>query len=242
MGYGMKNISVERVPHLYLRVYETLKDAIVSGEFSPGEPITETKLAKELQVSRTPIRDALRQLSKDGLIVHQDNGTAVVFAPTVSDVAEIYVCRAALEGQAAAIAAQSLPSGMTDELTEVLQQSVRANENGDVESVVNLNTQLHSKIIHASQNRDLIQAVEAMRLRILQSRRISLRNPSHRATSLKKHGQIVEEISKKNTKEVERLMTQHVLDAGSRVIKFLGIPDDPSPTISYLLQLTEEAQ
>ena len=235
----MEKLSVEKVPPLYSRVYETIREAIVNGAFSPGEQIVETELAHRLSVSRTPVRDALRQLAKDGLIVQTD-GHATVFAPTVSDIAEIYASRAALEGLAAAIATQNALSDLPEELERILEKAIQANENGDVDRVVNLNTKFHSKVIRASRNRLLIQTIEGMHLRTMQSRQLSLCNPEHRSISLKEHRQIVEEIGKGNSEGMQKLVSHHILKAGCRVVQHMGVPKEPSATISYLWRCVEE--
>lgn len=234
-----KKLAVEKTPPLYLRVYEILKDSIVNGDFAPGDQIIETKLADEFNVSRTPIRDAIRQLAKDGLVVAQENGVATVFAPTVFDVADIYVTRAALEALAGTIIGTQPTKKYLGNLREILRKSTEAIERGDVRSVVQCNTDFHRTIIYESQNRKIIHTIEAMHLQIMQIRRTSLEKLQHRSTSLSEHIEIVEAFEQGDPTQIHRMVSEHILRAGCRMIQYIGIPEQPSQTIEYLLKFKE---
>ncbi|MEO1465192.1 MAG: GntR family transcriptional regulator, partial [Cyanobacteria bacterium J06633_1] len=90
-------ISIQRSQSLRQQVYEALKRIILKGDLASGERIVETKLAKQLEVSRTPIREAIGQLKKEQLIVSKPNGGFVVATLSVQDAAQLYDCRVALE-------------------------------------------------------------------------------------------------------------------------------------------------
>ena len=89
-------------------VYETLLEAVLSGRMAPGTIVSEVALAKQLEVSRTPVHDALKQLAKDGLVAQQANHRAVVATFTPEDVHDIFEMRVLLEGEAARRAATRL--------------------------------------------------------------------------------------------------------------------------------------
>jgi DNA-binding GntR family transcriptional regulator len=235
-----RKLTLEKTPPLYLRVYQILKDSIVNGDFAPGEQIVETKLAEELKVSRTPIRDAIRQLAKDGLVVAQENGTATIFNPTVFDVAEIFVTRAALEAQAGTIVSKIASRHVLNRLTEIMNRAKEAIERGDVNMVVECNTDFHESIIYASQNKKIIQTIEAMNLHIMQVRRTSLKKIQHRSTSLNEHLEIVQTLKTGDAFHINQMISQHILRAGFRMIQDMGIPEVTSPTIDYLLGFSEE--
>lgn len=230
-----KRLSVEKTPPLYLRIYQTLKEAIVRGDLAPGEQIIETKLAEELNVSRTPIREALRQLSKDGLIVTQDNGTTTVFEPTVYDVAEIYIMRASLEAKAASIVAATEDKGrLIHDLYDILSKAEQANKEENVKKFVEYNTEFHQKILYSSKNNRLIENIESIHLQILQIRSKSLSNFNHRSASLEEHYEIVKRLEKGDYIGVKDFVATHILKAGFRVIEFLGVPKETTPSIQYL--------
>jgi DNA-binding GntR family transcriptional regulator len=87
-------------------VYEQIRQAIVEGHYSPGQRLIEQRIAEELSLSRTPVREALHRLEAEGLVQSEPNRGAVVRALSVDDIADIYGLRARLEGYAAELAAQ----------------------------------------------------------------------------------------------------------------------------------------
>lgn len=86
--------------------YEQIRQAIVEGQYAPGQRLIEQRIAEELQLSRTPVREALHRLVAEGLVQSEPNRGAVVRALSVDDIADIYGLRARLEGYAAELAAQ----------------------------------------------------------------------------------------------------------------------------------------
>jgi DNA-binding GntR family transcriptional regulator len=101
---------------LVASVYETLLEKIVSGQLPSGSKVSEVVLAKALQVSRTPVHDALRQLAKDGLVHQEKNRRAVIARFTADDVYEIFELRKLLEGHAAELAAGRMDARQLDPL------------------------------------------------------------------------------------------------------------------------------
>ncbi|PSB60904.1 GntR family transcriptional regulator, partial [filamentous cyanobacterium CCP1] len=89
--------SVQRSKSLYEQTYEALRASILSGELLPGERLVETQLADQLQVSRTPIREAIRQLQRDSLVTTDAGGGLRVTIISVVDAVQLYDCRIALE-------------------------------------------------------------------------------------------------------------------------------------------------
>lgn len=235
-----RKLILDKTPPLYLRVYQILKDSIVNGDFAPGEQIVETKLAQELQVSRTPIRDAIRQLAKDRLVVSQENGIATIYSPTVFDVADIYVARAALEAQAGTLVSKFASKEVINKLDEIMNRAKEAIEKGDLEKVVECNTYFHETIIYGSENQKIIQTIEAMNLHIMQVRRTSLKKIQHRFTSHNEHLEIVRTLRKRDSLQINQMISQHILRAGSRMLQNMGIPQNTSPNIEYLLEFLDK--
>ncbi|MFZ5815518.1 MAG: GntR family transcriptional regulator, partial [Bacillota bacterium] len=113
---------------LYIKVYTLLKEWIMEGRLPPGERLRETVLAADLQVSRTPVRDALRRLEQDRLIVTvQGQGTYEVYRPSEADLADLYGARSILEGGAARLAAARRPPEV-EQMARVLEEMARSYE------------------------------------------------------------------------------------------------------------------
>lgn len=156
--------SIERTT-LADKVYETLLEAIVSGRLVPGEELSVVALAKELEVSRTPVHDALRQLANDGLVEQEVNRKARVARFTRDDVFEIFEMRKLLEGAAAELAAQGMPPQVLAQL-RATANALRAN----VAAVdwqqrwIDFDEKFHEEIARSTGNRRLLEDIVRYRL------------------------------------------------------------------------------
>jgi DNA-binding GntR family transcriptional regulator len=138
-------------------VYLHLRDGIVHGSYAPGHRFTETTLAAELDVSRTPVREALNRLKSDGLVTTARAGVRVITL-TPEDVLAVYQVRAALERLVASLAAVrqsegSLPPARVDALEGFADTFLRGIDEGDIDSAVDANLRLHEAIAAMSGNR-----------------------------------------------------------------------------------------
>lgn len=147
-------INVKKGQPLYEQIYENLKSLIVSGGLKPGERIIDASIAEKLSVSRSPVREALRKLEQDGLLVNQD-GTTLVYKPNVNDVIELFQVRAGLEGMAIYLATQLMNESQLQELWNSLLKVEQAIKEKNTDEVIRLNTYFHESIISYSMNNRL---------------------------------------------------------------------------------------
>jgi DNA-binding GntR family transcriptional regulator len=115
--------SLQRQQSLHEQTYQALQTAILSGEFVPGMRLVETQLAEKLLVSRTPIREALRQLQRDGLVVSDTRGGLYVTTISITDAAHLYDCRIALEKQSVADACQNATDSQVKKLDQIMTKA-----------------------------------------------------------------------------------------------------------------------
>lgn len=135
---------------LYNSAYLQIKKDIMTGRYQPGKRLTDKELADQLGISRTPIREALKQLIKEGLLSNEHNKGVSVFSPTLQDIAEIYVLRSSLEGIAAAICAGN--ERRKDYLYYMMEQldiSRKAEEAQDINQLVESNMHFHDLLLKA---------------------------------------------------------------------------------------------
>jgi DNA-binding GntR family transcriptional regulator len=134
------------------RAYEELRDRLVTLQIKPGEPIDEDRLGSELEMGRTPIREAIKRLALENLVcVYPRRGT---FATEINikDLAQITEVRAVLEARAAALAAERLTDAARDELTALIAE-LRAQRGGDdMQALMELDTRIHRFIYRAADN------------------------------------------------------------------------------------------
>ncbi|WP_191705886.1 GntR family transcriptional regulator [Ureibacillus galli] len=141
---------------LHNQVYSVLIEMIMKGEFQPGDKLVETKIAKELEVSRGTLREALQMILKDGLIYKEDKNM-YIYNPEKKDIFDLYECRKSLESLAAKLAAENITKEQLALLGEIIEKSKEANEKKEYKTLTKLNQQFHDLIDEASHNEHLIQ-------------------------------------------------------------------------------------
>lgn len=231
--------TLVRAQPLYQAVRERLRELILSGELAAGQRITEVDLAQSLGVSRTPVREAMKQLMIEGLVRRESLGYSI-FRPTVQDVADIYVCRAALESQAVAVIGEGVGEGAIEELGEVVHETEQARGRGDLATFLRLNTRFHEMLVRASGNLTLIATYEAVGIRAMLCRTLTLQDENAREGSASEHGRIVELL--RLGQPAEAHVRDHIYRSALRAIRTL----DPearftSPTMRYLERWGEGA-
>lgn len=164
---------------LHEQTYQALRTSILSGELTPGKRLVETQLATRLEVSRTPIRESLRQLQREGLVVLDSSGGLRVISVSVVDAIHLYDCRMALEQAAVREACLNASDRTLDDLQQSIAQSERAVQREastlNTFEMLNLDYQFHRRIAESTGNRwltDLLDQVfdKMMLLRVQTTR------------------------------------------------------------------------
>lgn len=143
----------------HIQTYELLKDMILSGEIVCGEKVNEMKISQQLQISRSPIREALRILEQDALIVSTPSGLFV--NPMSSDtIRNVYECRIGLESYAARLAIRNFKKEDYDLLLQSVEKCKEADANNDLLGLIDLNTFFHDHIVSLTKNDFIIVQIE----------------------------------------------------------------------------------
>ncbi|SHN53607.1 GntR family transcriptional regulator [Desulfitobacterium chlororespirans] len=195
----------------HLQIYEILKGKILNGEISRGERLYENKISQELGVSRSPVREALRMLEQDELVVVTSTGL-VVNPMEFSDMEEIYQCRMALEPFAAKISADKLTNEDLDTLRNLVTQARVYHNQKAYEKVVESNTQFHDIIIQSSGNSRLIGIIEKIRSLIILSRKTEFECYQREGDYLDEHEGVLAALTQRNGDEAERLLRTHIMN------------------------------
>ncbi|MEE9542746.1 MAG: GntR family transcriptional regulator, partial [Thermodesulfobacteriota bacterium] len=146
---------VERHLTLRERIVEFIKDAVISGSLKPGERVPESEIAERFGISRTPIREAFRQLESDGFLIMTPRKGAVVSPITDKDVREFYAIKSLLEGFAAGEACKKLADKEIKKLKDLNTEMIKNEEKGNVKTFFKLDNQFHEIFIKACGNEKL---------------------------------------------------------------------------------------
>ena len=196
-------------------VFETLRDAIITQVLKPGERLMEIQLADEMGVSRTPVREAIRKLELEGLVIMVPRKGAYVAGVSMKDIHEVYEVRAALEMLAVSLAAERITDEELDALErQVLRESeAEASEDTDehtLDNIVYIDTTFHDIIYQAANNQRLVQFLNILQEQLQRFRAASLSRPGRSKTALEEHKQIIEALSERNGELAAKLAKEHI--------------------------------
>ena len=199
-------------------VFEKIEDAILSGEFSRGDLITELKLCELLEVSRTPVREALTRLKQEGLIKESGKG-AVVIGVSEEDLYDIYEVRMRTEGLAAAKCAEVITEEQLKKLGETLELQEFYTAKNQPDSIKKLDSEFHEQIYSYCGSETLRTLLSELHRKVKRYRKTSVSNPDRALMAVKEHREIFEAISAHDAKRAEKLTEKHIKNARASIIK-----------------------
>lgn len=218
-------------------IADILRENIISRSINPGEKVNEYQVAKLLNISRPPIREAFRLLAAEGLITLVPRKGAFVSKMTPQEVKEIYEMKSMMESFAVRLGIPIVDEKEVSELDSInnlIEEKIKQN---DFKAILKLNIEFHRKMIKMSKNEKLAHFYESIVLPIRRYQQVGLSAPASWETSLQEHREIVEAIRSKNIEFVERLSRGHTMKAAARVIKQLeeNKDEDSDPKSSLTL-------
>lgn len=194
-------------------VFESIREAIIGGQLPPGERLMEIQLAEEMGVSRTPVREAIRKLELEGLVVMIPRKGAYVSGLSMKDISDVFEIRSALEGLAAELASERATEEELENMERHLVRIAEGIEKGDITSVVEVDTDFHGMLYTASRNQWLGQIINNLREQIQRFRQTSLSYPGRMRVALEEHRRIVEAISSRDPELARKLAAEHIENA-----------------------------
>jgi DNA-binding GntR family transcriptional regulator len=206
------------------RVYERLRTAILTGEIRPNQRLVEAELARQLEVSRTPVRESLQRLQQDGLVDGGREGW-VVREHTAVEIREIYETRAALEGYAARLAAERGPEELLEEVARIHGQAPRPSE-VPREEVVAYNTAFHDAVFRACGNERLIRLIQSNREFYFNYRVATLYTDQELEASIAGHQAILGALLRRDGDRAEVLAREHILESLPIILSRLRLPPE----------------
>jgi DNA-binding GntR family transcriptional regulator len=209
---------------LRARVFKYIKAQIITGVYQPGESLVEAKLAEELKVSRTPIREAIRLLELEGLVETTHHKGAVVLGISAKDVEDIFAIRSMVEGLAARWAAQNIEEEQIKEMEKLVDLMEFYAQKKDINELAELDHKFHEVIFEASGSKILNLTLSNLHQYVQLARLESLKFPMRPPQTLEEHRAVLQAFKEKNPEAAEALLTQHVRNAYLNLKKFRGNP------------------
>jgi len=212
-------IKLDNYQPLRELVFEALRDAIIRGVLKPGERLMEVQLAEELGVSRTPVREAIRKLELEDLVVMIPRKGAYVSGISLKDIADVFEVRAAVEALAAGLAAERITAEELEELERILVKKAEIIEANDLDRLVEIDILFHECLYQGSRNAKLVQIINNLSEQIHRFRSTSLASPGRMKEALEEHRKIVEAISERNITLAQTLAQEHIENAENSILE-----------------------
>lgn len=210
MSRKLTPIKLDSYQPLREVVCETLRSAIRTGTLQPGERLMEIQLAEELGVSRTPVREAIRKLELEGYVVMMPRRGTYVASLSIRDINEVFEIRTSLDSLASGLAAERITSEELEQLERLLVSIGEYIECGDMEKIVETDTQFHDLLYQASRNSRLVGIIFNLRDQLTRFRSISMGHPGRLQETLEEHRRLVEAIAQGDVELAQKAAEKHM--------------------------------
>ncbi|MBO8141109.1 MAG: GntR family transcriptional regulator [Firmicutes bacterium] len=202
--------------------YSRLRAMILSGVFRSGQRLSERELAAQLSVSRTPVREALRQLVQEGTVVYQPRRGYRIASISQEQARHLFIVREALEGLAARLACQQGDPGCLAGMQASIERGRAAAREGHLAGLIAANQQFHTCLAESSANPYLISAFARLQVHIALMMSRSLATPRRPEETLREHQAIVDAVRARDAGSAEQLIREHIRKALQGYLRHLG--------------------
>ena len=200
------------------QIFEQLEKEILTGEYERGEVLTEAKLSEKLGVSRTPIREALRRLAQEHIIVETTRGASVI-GINKEDMRDMYDIRMRLEGFAAYKAAQNRTDEDVEKLRKILELQEFYTQKHDADNIKNFDTDFHAEMYLCTKSQNLYFTLEPLHKKGIKYRKASVVRINNAEQSYEEHKAIFEAIAAGDPEAAEAAALTHIKNARDRLFK-----------------------
>ena len=201
------------------RVFHKIREDILSGKYKEHEELKEVAIGEEMGVSRTPVREAFRQLELEGLIQIIPNKGAYVTGITVEDVKDIYMIRSLLEGLCARWATEHITEEQLEEMEENIYIAEFHAAKGHLEQIAELDNRFHDIMYEACNSKMLEHLLKDFHQYVLRVHKKTLANANRGEASNHEHRLIMEAIKAKDAEKAEELANRHMINAYENMVK-----------------------
>lgn len=207
------------------RVFRKLREDILNGRYQENDELREATIGEELGVSRTPVREAFRQLELEGLIHIVPNKGAYVTGISSADVADIYAIRSLLEGLCARWATKKITRDKVEEMEETILLSEFHLAKEHYEQLIDLDNRFHMQMYEACGSKMLIHLLKDFHQYVQKERQQTLSDKGRSKAAVAEHKSIMEAIRDGNAELAEKLADEHICNAYRNMVK-CGLSED----------------
>ncbi len=203
-------------------IFEKIREDVLNNVYKSGEKIIEAKVAEEMGVSRTPVREALKQLELDGLVENIPNRGVIVKGVTRNDIDDIYEMRVAIEGIAARWSVERMSEESLKDLKEIYELMEFYTTKNDIDKIFELNTKFHEVIYKSACSRYLEHVLSDFQQFIKSTRKRSLTAHGRPAAALEEHHRVLEAFLKRDVEEAVAALMNHIENSRKNASKMIS--------------------
>jgi len=192
------------------QVFELLRQHIVTGELRPNQRLVESEIAKELGVSRTPVREALKRLEVTGYVSTPSGGGLIVTEHSTRQIQSLFEIREALETMAIKLACEHVTEEQINKVEEYYIRGVEAIRNGDIDRYIELHRGFHEELYAACGNEQLLYLVRTFRYQYFDRRLARVYTPREWHIQITHHGRILEAVRQRSARRAEKALQRHL--------------------------------
>lgn len=209
------------------KVYSILSKAIFQGDLKPGQRLIESKLAKLMKISRTPVREAIIELEQKGLVVSSPpKGVKVAPLPSKEELNEFYDINSVLRGLATRKAVNHVTLQEINRLKEIIAESEHFLEEGSLKEIARINIKFHHIIDHSSKSKELILLLDNLYKKFRERFSEIVSQKKRQEESIKEHKTILQALIKKDEELAEQLMREHIENGKEALIQEIELREN----------------
>lgn len=212
-------------PYNNLSIRENVRiaiwNAILSGKLAPGERILESRIAKQMDISRAPVREAIRQLEGEGLVTVVPRKGVFIAKLTVEDVQELYLLRAELEGFAIKFSIKNIKKEEIEELKQLIEEMKEAAKAKNIEKLCRMDVKFHELICISSRQKRLLKIWLTLKPHIWTLNTITRGGGIELMEIVDLHSALVKSLESNDSEQAEKTVKSHIIGFGERVLKAL---------------------
>jgi DNA-binding GntR family transcriptional regulator len=193
------------------QVYRKLKESILNVMLEPNQRLIEERLAAEMGTSRTPVREAIQKLEKEGLIHKLPRGGFAVNVIADEDIEEVFGVRSVLEGYAGYLATLRATEEDLRAMESIVKRQEICLDNGETDEIIRLNTDFHDILYACANSKKLIAIINDLRDFIFRYRILILRYEGMATIAIQDHKDMIALMKAKNARQVEKLVRKHII-------------------------------
>ena len=216
---NLNKLNLDEYKPLRDVVFENLRGAIVEGKLKPGQRLMEVQLAEQLGVSRTPVREAIRKLELEGLVVMLPRKGAYVANMSLKDVVDVLEIRASLEGLAASLSAERITDEDIKKLESIVEEFENNVDESNVEALLKKDVEFHECIFKSTNNKRLHQLINSLWEQVYRFRVAYISDYDSTVNIVEEHKMILDAIKRGDSEMAKKYAMEHIQKAENFMIE-----------------------